>query len=464
MTTQPFDLVVIGGGPGGYAAAEGAARLGARVCVIERDGWGGTCTHRGCVPTKALLACSGAFAALKRLQRLGIATGEAAFDFSAMKRHQAQTVRISALGVRSALEAAGAVLRSGTGRPISPDTVSCTDADGRTEILHARNICLAWGSEPLLPPGVVPSPRILTSDGFLALPTLPERVAVVGGSVIGVEFATLLAELGCRVTLWELMDRLIPAEDRDLSDFLAQALNRLGVEIRTGVRMTAIAEDRDGVTITAEPAGGPSAAREGETRPLRWHGSCCLLASGRRPRLDETALERLGIPYTPRGIPVGADGRTPAPGVWAVGDATGGMMLAHRAMQQGRALADRLFGAGLVLCDERAVPAVLYTHPNIARVGLTEREAAAVGRDVEVVRSDYAANIMARAEGVPAGFAKLLFDRGLLVGAAIAGETAGELVAPLGLAISAGLDRKALANWILPHPSLSEILNVETGR
>lgn len=452
---ERFDLIVIGGGPGGHAAAETAARLGARVCAIERDGWGGTCTHRGCIPTKALLACSGHYAALKRLGRLGIGIGEASFDFAAMKRHQGQLVRISALGVRKSLEAAGAVLKEGEGRLRAPGEVDCVTPDGRRETLHAKNVCLAWGSSPLLPAGFVPSARILTSDGLLALPNLPERIAIVGGSVIGVEFATLLAELGCRVTLWELLDRLIPTEDPDLGGFLAQELKRLGVEIRTGVRMTAIEEDEDGVALTAEPA-----ERDGETPALQWRGTCVLLAAGRRPSLDEDALKRLGIDYGLQGIRVDTRQQTTVPGIQAVGDVTGGMMLAHRAMQQGRALADRLFGAGTISCDERAAAAVIYTHPPIARVGLTEQEAAARGIEIEIVRPDYAANIMARAELVPTGFAKLLFHRGTFAGAAVAGEAAGDLIAPLALAVSANLGRRELANWILPHPSLSELLNV----
>lgn len=457
---ERFDLIVIGGGPGGHAAAETAARLGARVCAIERDGWGGTCTHRGCIPTKALLACSGHYAALKRLGRLGIGIGEASFDFAAMKRHQGQLVRISALGVRKSLETAGVVLKEGEGRLRAPGEIDCVTADGRRETLHAKNICLAWGSLPLLPTGFAPSARILTSDGLLALPNLPERIAIVGGSVIGVEFATLLAELGSRVTLWELLDRLIPAEDPDLGGFLAQELKRLGVEIRTGVRMTAIEEGEDGVALTAAPAVGPSAAGDGETQTLRWRGSRVLLAAGRRPSLDEDALKRLGIDYAPQGIRVDARQQTTVPGIYAVGDVTGGMMLAHRAMQQGRALADRLFGAGTISCDERAAAAVIYTHPPIARVGLMEQEAAARGLEIEIVRPDYAANIMARAELVPTGFAKLLFHRGTLAGAAVAGEAAGDLIAPLALAVSAGLGRRELSNWILPHPSLSELLNI----
>jgi dihydrolipoamide dehydrogenase len=318
---ETFDILVIGAGPGGHAAAIRAARLGARAAIIERQGWGGTCTHRGCIPTKALLACSRRYAELKKLGRMGVRVAEPSFDFAAMKRYQEQIVKISALGVEKSLKDGGVEMKSGEGRIISPGEVEWTAPDGRRERLSARNLVIAWGSEPALPPGVQPAERILTSDGLLSMRTLPGNMLIVGGNVIGVEFATLMAELGVRVTLIEMMEQILPGEEREAAALLAQELKNLGVAVHTGVRM--------------------------ET-------------------LQET--------------------------------------------------------------DSR----------------------------VELI----AANITARTALLGPGFVKLLFDRDRLTGATIAGEQAGELIASLSLAMAAGIDRRQLEEWIIPHPTLSEVLGL----
>jgi dihydrolipoamide dehydrogenase len=449
---ERFDILVIGGGPGGHAAALEAARLGSRTAIIERQGWGGTCTHRGCIPTKALLACSGPLSGLKKLKRLGIQVGEAAIDFAAMKRHQEQIVKVSALGVQKSLQEAGVEMIAGEARITAPGEVACTAPDGTARTLQARDLVVAWGSEPALPPGVQTSGRILTSDGLLALKALPQSLLIVGGSVIGVEFATLYAELGVKVTLIELLERLLSAEEQEASALLTQELTKIGISVHTGVRMEAIREGAAGVELRAVPVKADPAT------PLELSAEYALIATGRKPCLHVDQLDSLGIRYDRRGISVDAEQRTSVPGIYAVGDVTGGMMLAHRAIQQGKALAGRLCGAPEVRCIEEAVPAVVYTHPPIARVGLTEAAAREQGLDVQVHRADFGANIIARAHLMGPGFVKLLFDGERFLGATVAGELAGELIAPLGLALASGLNRRQLREWIIPHPTLSEVL------
>jgi dihydrolipoamide dehydrogenase len=234
---ERFDILVVGAGPGGHAAAVRAARLGARTAIIEKAGWGGTCTHRGCIPTKALLMCSRRFAELKKLGRMGIRVADPSFDFAVMKRHQEQIVKISAMGVQKSLTESGCEMKNGEGRILSPNEVEWTAPDGRVERLAAQNVVIAWGSEPALPPGVLPSERILTSDGLLSLATLPASLLIVGGSVIGVEFATLYAELGVRVTLIEMLGEILPGEDPEASALLTQELKKLGIAVHTGMRM-----------------------------------------------------------------------------------------------------------------------------------------------------------------------------------------------------------------------------------
>ncbi|MBN2438899.1 MAG: NAD(P)/FAD-dependent oxidoreductase [Deltaproteobacteria bacterium] len=477
---ETFDILVIGAGPGGHAAAVRAAKLGARAAIIERQGWGGTCTHRGCIPTKALLACSRRYAELKKLGRMGVHVVDPFLDFATLKRHQEQLVKISALGVQKSLKEGGVEMKSGEGQILSPGEVKWIAADGTCSRLSARNLVIAWGSEPALPPGVQPAERILTSDGLLSLRTLPESLLIVGGNVIGVEFATLMAELGVRVTLIEMMERILPGEEGEAAALLAQELKNLGVALHTGVRMETIRETGSGVQLLAAPEGSVSETLRTEGLPIahspgeggkdpgrvRLAGTLeltaeyALICTGRRPRLNAEELTALGIRHNRRGIIVDERQMTSVPGIFAVGDITGGMMLAHRAMRQGEILAERLCGGDRMDFREEWIPSVVYTHPQIARVGLTEAEARRRGIAVSVRRADFAANITARTALLGPGFVKLLFHRDRLAGATIAGERAGELIASLSLAMAAGLDRRQLEAWIIPHPTLSEVLGL----
>lgn len=446
--SDPFDLIVIGAGPGGHALAEHAARHGARTAIIEKNLWGGTCTHRGCIPTKALLACSKHYADLKKMKRLGVAIGSSAFDFTAMKRHQQQMVRISALGVEKSLQEAGVAMKAGGGNIMSSREVQWTDPAGNTQMLRSERIVIAWGSEPTLPPGIATSKRILTSDGFLELETLPESMIICGGSVIGVEFATFLAELGVKVTLVELLEQILPSEDEDVSALLKQELTRVGVKIHTSTELRTIHETNDGVEIAV-------VHRECDARLT---ADIALICTGRKPRLEQEELNRIGIRYDRKGISVDAQQMTNIPGIYAIGDVTGGAMLAHRAIQQGKALASALFGDGSIVCHEASIPAVVYSHPQIARAGLTEMQAGRQGLTVEVIKSDYAANIIARTELMGPGFVKMLFHGDKLIGATIVGDAAADLIASMSFAVANGLGKRELNKWIIPHPTLSEIL------
>jgi len=495
MSNLSFDMIVIGGGPGGHTAAEEAARYGARVCIVEKAQWGGTCTHRGCIPTKALLTCSRHFAELKKLNRLGITAGETGYDFTAIRRHRDQMVRIAALGVEKSLKDAGVEMKVGEGKIVSPGEVAWTNPAGQSEAMTARHIVVAWGSEPALPPfpitrhlssspqssalliqaaiaaspssspstqsstlGTPPatpapphsSSRILTSDTFLQLTTLPQSVVIIGGGVIGVEFATFLAELGVPVQIVEIFPTIIPYEEEEAATVLLKELNRIGVKVLTATKIEDIREGPEGVCI--------SAGKDGQAMEL--NAEYALLCTGRRPRLDEESLINLGIRYDRRGVAVDESQETNIAGIYAVGDVTGGIMLAHRAMQQGRALASRLFGDGSVTFQEDTVPSVTYSHPPIARVGLTEKQAREKGWPVEIVRTDYGANIMARTELAGQGFAKFIFHKSNLVGATIVGAGAPDLIASLSLAMTTGADLKTLKSWIIPHPTLTEVLKL----
>jgi dihydrolipoamide dehydrogenase len=445
-----YDLIIIGAGPGGHAAAEHAARCGARVAIIERNQWGGTCTHRGCIPTKALLACSRQYANLKKLKRLGISAGEARADFATIKRHQRQMVALSARGVQQSLEDAGVDMKAGEGHVISSREVEWMSLQGQRHHLTADNIIVAWGSEPLLPSGFQTSSKVLTSDGFLVLETLPETIIIVGGGFIGIEIATFLAELGVNVTIVELLDGLLPHEDREADDLIRHNLIRLGIAIYTSTQMEAIQETSNGVSLKANQG----------AKQVELTADFILMCTGRKPLLHTDELNRCGIIYDQKGISVDDRQMTNVRGVYAVGDVTGGIMLAHRAIQQGRSVASYLYGDRSVTYREDAVPSVVYTHPNVARVGLTEKQAGELGLKVETRRVEYGANIMARTELKGNGFLKAVFSGDSLIGVTIVGDDAGELIASMSLAVANRMGKRELKNWIIPHPSLSEILHV----
>ena len=446
--SEQYNLIIIGGGPGGIAAAEVAASKKKRVLVIEKEGWGGTCTHRGCIPTKALLCCSKYYADLKKLKRMGINIADASIDFPAIKKHQQQIVKVSALGAQKLLTDAGVEIRQGVGEIISPGEVHFTDSSGKSENFSTQNIMIASGSVPQVLSGINLSERILTSDGILNLNIFPSNIIIVGGSVIGVEFATFFAELGAKVTIVEILDRILPLEDQECADLLKQELTRMGVVIHTSTKLENLKDTETGVVMQAQK----------DDKPLEISADYALLCTGRKPLLNTGELDKLGIQYSKTGIAIDKNMMTNVSGIYAVGDVTGGMMLAHRAMQQAKFAVERIFGGDDFTYKENFIPTVVYSHPQIARVGYTQKRAEEEGLSVDVVKSPYSANIIARAELMGQGFVKAIFHQDKLIGAFIVGEDAAELITPLTLAVFREMTHKQLRNWVVPHPTLGEIL------
>jgi dihydrolipoamide dehydrogenase len=445
-----YDLVVIGAGPGGHAVAENASRLGARVAIVEKDKWGGVCTHCGCIPTKALLACSRRYTETRKLKRMGISINGISTDFPGMKRHQNQMVKVSSSGVRKTLEDAGVERKEGEGFIFSPGEVDVVSSDGVKDRFMTKNIVIAWGSEPAVIPGIEVSGRILNSRDFLALEKLPGSAIVVGGGAIGVEFATFMAELGVKVTIVELMNQILQAEEKDAAQLLTGELKKIGIDIYTSASMESLTDTGDGVMLKL--------THENQTQEIVAENA--LICAGRSPLLRNQELDRLSIQYDRKGIVADDCQMTNIKHVFAVGDVTGGILLAHRAMAQGRAVASNLFGDGSVKYREEIIPSVIYTHPNVARVGLTEEKALEQGLKIEVNKVEYGGNIIARTELMGKGFVKTLFSDGRLVGVTIAGDKASELIAPMSMAVANEMGKRELRNWIIPHPTLSELLCV----
>ncbi|MEN6374925.1 MAG: dihydrolipoyl dehydrogenase [Smithella sp.] len=442
-----YDLVVVGGGPGGLEAAHRTAKAGKRALIIEKSGWGGTCTHRGCIPTKALLTCSKYYTDLKKFRRLGINIPSAAFDFSAMKKHQQQMVRVAALGAQKTLADAGVETQVGTGDILSPQEVRFTDSAGSSQVVSTGNIVIARGSKPQIVSGIDLSERILTSDGILNLVALPGSIAIVGGSFIGIEFATFFAELGVKVTLIEMLDHILPQEDQEVTDLLKQELIRAGVVVHQSTRLSGLQETDGSVAVQVQNDAGQ----------MEWNMDYVLLCTGRLPNINEAELISSGIAFDQTGIKVDQNMLTSVPGIYAVGDVTGGMMLAHRAAQQGKAAAANICGYDAPPYNENFIPSVVYSHPQIARVGMTVSQAEAQGLNVEIVKSSYGANVIARTELAGQGFVKALFHDDKLIGVTIIGDHASELIASMSLTLANGLSRRQLLSWVIPHPTLSEI-------
>ncbi len=444
---EQYDLVVIGGGPGGLAAAEFAAKNKKRVLIIEKDGWGGACTNRGCIPTKALLTCSKYYTDLKRLKRLGINIADISIDFAGIKKHQQQIVKVAELGAHKMLVDAQVETKQGMGEIISPQEVQYHDQQGNSKIIPTKNIIIAWGSQPQMLPEINLSECILTSDGLLNLDSLPASIIIVGGSVIGVEFATFFAELGVKVTLVELLDRILPYEDQEAVDLLRQELVRLGIEIHTSTKLERLNDTGSAVTLQAQQ----------NINKLEITADFVLLCTGRKPLLDTAQLDKLNIEYTKTGIKIDQNMMTNVAGIYAVGDVTGGLMLAHRATEQGKVAAGHICESNTIVYNENFIPSVVYSHPQIARVGYNQKQVSNEGLIVEIVKSNYSANIIARAELMGQGFVKVIFNEDKIIGATIVGEDAAELIVPLSLAVSNGLTKKQLQSWVIPHPTLSEI-------
>jgi dihydrolipoamide dehydrogenase len=296
-------------------------------------------------------------------------------------------------------------------------------------------------------PGINTSKGILTSDDILNVNTLPESIIIVGGSFIGVEYATVFAELGVKVILVELLDRILPQEDEEAAQFLHQELTRLDIAVHTSTKLLSLKDTDNGVVMQAQKNG----------EQLEMSASCALLCTGRKPLLHTEQLDKLGINYAKSGIKVDQNMMTNVPDIYAIGDVTGGMMLAHRAAQQAKVAAGHICGVSDYSYNERFIPSVVYSHPQIARVGLIQKTAEAEGLSVEVIKSQYAANIIARAELMSQGFVKAVFHQDKLIGATIVGDHASELISPLALAVSNELTKKQLQSWVIPHPTLSEI-------
>lgn len=454
MAATSFDLVVIGGGPGGYVAAIRAAQLGMSVaCVEKRPALGGTCLNVGCIPSKALLAASHHYhTAAHGLGTFGIATEGVSFDLAAMMAHKDKVIADNTKGIDFLFRKNKITRFTGAGRLAGEGQVVVSGAEGETT-LAAKAIVIATGSESTPLPGIeIDETVFVSSTGALALGSVPKRLAVIGGGVIGLELGTVWGRLGSEVTVIEFLDRILPFHDGEVSKAMQRLLAQQGFAFKLATKVVAGERVGDAARLTLEPAaGGPQETVEADV---------VLVAIGRRPHVDGLGLDTVGIERTKRGfIAVDAHYRTNVPGIYAIGDVIGGAMLAHKAEEEGVALAELLAGQhGHV--NAEAIPSVVYTWPEVASVGQTEEQLKQAGIAYAVGKFPFLANGRARASGEADGFVKILADAATdrILGAHIIGPNAGELIAELVLAIEFGAAAEDIARTCHAHPSLAEAI------
>lgn len=446
---REFDLIVIGAGAAGLSVTAAAARLGARVALIERDRMGGDCLNTGCVPSKALLAAARHAAALRAAPRFGIAAGAAAVDFAAVRAHVGRTIGAIAPNDSAARYAAlGAVVIAGEARFAGPDTVAVEGT-----LLRGRRIVIAAGSRPALPaiPGLDAVPHF-TSETIWQCPTLPRHLIVIGGGPMGLELALAHRRLGAAVTVLEA-GRMLGREDPELAEGALLALAAEGIVLREGVRIARLEAGEGGIVAVLATAGGEE----------RLEGSHLLLATGRRPDLAALDCDRAGIATTPEGVRVDRGLRSVSNRrVYAIGDVAdiaglGPQRFTHAAAHH----AEVVIRSALFRLPARitpALPRVTFLDPELAQVGPTEAEARAAGRrDLLVLRWPVAETDRAAAEGVTQGLVKVVADRrGRVLGAGILAPAAGEMIGLWALAIAAGVPLSRLAGLVLPYPTFAE--------
>jgi dihydrolipoamide dehydrogenase len=460
-----YDLVIIGAGVGGHGAAVHAVACGLKTAIVESGDMGGTCVNRGCIPSKALLAASGKVRELRdahHLNALGVQVGQVAFDRQAIADHATAIVTKQRDALTNSMKRLGVDILQGWGRVAGPQKVSITQTEGEKGVT-AKDILLAPGSIPFVPPGAeIDGKTVFTSDHAVKLESLPPWIAIVGSGYIGLEFADVYSALGCEITLIEALDTLMPGFDPDIAK-LAQRVLITPRDIETKVGMLA-KRVIPGSPVVIELAD----AKTKEVVEVL-EVDACLIATGRIPMAKDVGLDSVGVELDRRGfIPVDdymavlAAGQT-VPHLWAIGDATGRMMLAHAASAQGIAVVETICGRPRAV-DHLSVPAAAFTHPEVSFVGLTEpaaqEKATAEGFTIKTARTYFKGNAKALAEGETEGIAKIIYreDTGELMGVHIFGLHAADLIQEAANAIAKRQSIQDLAFLVHTHPTLSEIL------
>ncbi|TCQ06734.1 dihydrolipoamide dehydrogenase [Rhizobium sp. PP-F2F-G36] len=449
-----YDVVIIGTGPGGYVAAVKAAQLGLKVAVVEkRATYGGTCLNIGCIPSKALLHASEMFHAAGHLDSLGIEVEAPRLNLPKMMEHKDATVKSNVEGVAFLFKKNKIDAIQGTGRIAGAGKVVVTNDAGEEQTIDTKNIVIATGSDVAGIPGVpveIDETVIVSSTGGIALEKVPGTMVVVGGGVIGLELGSVWARLGAQVTVVEYLDNILGGMDGEVSKQFHRILAKQGIAFNLGAKVTGVAREGDGATVTFEPVKG------GEAQTIS--ADVVLVATGRKPYTAGLGLEEAGVALDNRGrVEIDGHFKTNVEGIYAIGDVVRGPMLAHKAEDEGVALAEILAGqAGHVNYD--VIPGVVYTQPEVASVGKTEEELKSAGIAYKVGKFPFTANGRARAMQAVDGFVKILADKETdrVLGGHIIGFGAGEMIHEIAVLMEFGGSSEDLGRTCHAHPTMSE--------
>ncbi len=453
MTDGAFDLVVIGAGPGGYVAAIRGAQLGMKTAVVEETHLGGICLNWGCIPTKALLRTAEVFETIRHAGDFGIQVSGVQFDFKKVIERSRQVAGQLSRGVAHLLRKNKVSVLDGRGRLAGAGKVAVTTKDGRTSEFGAKHIILATGARARMLPGLEPDGRLIWTYREAMVPdAMPKSLLVIGSGAIGIEFASFYRSLGADVTVVEILERILPVEDEEISAFARKAFEKQGIKIHTGTTVKGLTKGGDKVTARLE--GGGKTAELTVDR--------VILAVGITGNVEDLGLDGTKVKVEKGHIVIDEWCRTGEPGVYAIGDVAGPPWLAHKASHEGVACVEKIAGvAGVHPLDPAAIPGCTYARPQVASVGLTERAAKERGHAVRVGRFPFIGNGKAIALGEPEGMVKTVFDAktGALLGAHMVGAEVTELIEGYCIARTLESTEAELMATVFPHPTLSEMMH-----
>ena len=447
-----YDLIVLGSGPGGYVAAIRAAQLGLKVAIVERENLGGICLNWGCIPTKALLRSAEIYHYMQHAGDYGLTAANISADIDAVVKRSRGVAKQLNQGVTHLMKKNKITVHMGDGKLTAANTLTVTK-DGKSEELTAKNIILATGARARdLPFAPADGKRIWTYRHAMVPPEMPKKLLVIGSGAIGIEFASFYNDMGAEVTVVEMLDRIVPVEDADVSTFLEKALTKQGMTIMTGAGVQELKASATGVSAKIKGKDGKVIASE---------FTHCIVAIGIVPNTENIGLEALGVEMDRGFLKTDPMCRTNVPGLWAIGDITAPPWLAHKASHEGVIAAEAIAGGHPHAMDPKNIPGCTYCHPQVASVGLTEAKAKEAGYDVKVGNFPFLGNGKAIALGEAEGFIKTVFDAktGELLGAHMVGAEVTELIQGYTIGKTAELVEADFMHTVFPHPTLSEMMH-----
>jgi len=445
-----IDVAIIGGGPGGYVAAIKAAHLGLKVVLIEKDKLGGVCLNRGCIPTKALVGTAELLNQLQRVKEFGVQIKDYSFDFLAIMKRKEMIAKRMSSGVGQLMKANQIRVIQGEGNILEPGVVEVVNIEGKKELIKTENIIIATGSSVMkIPIPGLENEGVIDSDGALFLSELPTKMIIIGGGVIGIEFAGIFKAMGVEVTVVEMLPRILLPIDEEISNRLTFNLKRQGIKILTNSKVEGIEKTNRNLEVLIS---NPEGKQRLETEKV-------LLAAGRVPDFGNIKVQKLDIELEGRAIKVDQKMKTNIPGIYAVGDVVGKVMLAHVAFREGIVAVENISGKE-VLMDYKVVPNCVFSLPEVASVGLTEEEARKKYDQIKVSKFPYIANGKALGMGETEGMVKIIADSDTseLLGLHILGAHASDLIAEGTLALSMEATAEEIVNTIHAHPTLAETI------